>query len=333
MNAIRASFIQDLKIAILAGGRESDVRDQLPILLQNLGEQKVVDYVVRNALEFATPDNLYIIVGIQQDEMRHHLGAGYQYINQDTQLGTGHAVLQLEPLMEGFNGNLLILYGDTPLFRLDSIRGLLNRHQLRQADLTIMTAIVDKKYPYGRIIRDGSGNIIDIIEAAQATKPVLDIRELNVGAYLVRSEAIFPVIKKLAPSPIDNTYRLTDCVHELIRSGKVVESYQIYDPDEVHGINTTDDLKYAEFILQKRLFQPHHPMGEGKVTFGTGGWRAIIGESLLFITYANYHRPLANMITRNGMERHGVLIGFDRRFLSDRWLEAASEILPGIIYL
>ena len=80
------------------------------------------------------------------------------------------------------------------------------------------------------------------------------IRELNVGAYVVRTDTIFPALKKLPPSPVDGTYRLTDCVHQLIRSGLKVESYQTYDQDEVQGINTSDDLAYAEFILNKRLF-------------------------------------------------------------------------------
>src|SRR4030065_2933609 len=141
-----------------------------------------------------------------------------------------------------------------------------------------MTAMVNQSYPYGRIIRDASGQTIDIIEAAEASPSVLEIRELNVGAYLVRSEVIFSALEKLSPSPMDGSYRLTDCVHELIRSGKGVESYQIFDPDEVQGINTAEDLANAEFILQKRLFHPHQPEEESKVTFGTGGWRAIIGE-------------------------------------------------------
>ncbi|HEX7973742.1 MAG TPA: sugar phosphate nucleotidyltransferase, partial [Anaerolineales bacterium] len=274
---------QELKVVILAAGKESVTSGVKPILLQNLGDRKVVDYVVQNAIQLTSPYDLFIVVGYQQDEMRLHLGAGYQYITQVEQLGTGHAVLQLKPLLEDFKGDLLILYGDTPLFRPDSIRGLLNRHRLRRAHLTLLTAIVDQPHPYGRIIRDSAGQIMDIIEAAEASQVVQEIRELNVGAYVVRADAIFSALKKLSPSPLDGTYRLTDCVHQLIRSGLRVESYSIYDPDEVQGINTAEDLAQAEFILQKRLFRPHRPEEENKVAFGTGGWRAVISQTTLAI--------------------------------------------------
>ena len=128
---------------------------------------------------------------------------------------------------------------------------------------------------------------------------------------------------------MDGSYRLTDCVHELIRSGMGVESYQIYDPDEVQGINTAEDLANAEFILQKRLFHPHRPEEEGKVTFGTGGWRAIIGEGFTMHNVRRLSQALANEITRQGQEKRGVVIGYDRRFLSDRAAEVSAEVFAG----
>jgi phosphomannomutase len=318
-----------LKVVILAAGKETGVPDARLILLQDLGGCKVVDYVVQNAVQLVPPEDIYVVVGRGQEEMRTHLGLDYQYILQDKQLGTGHAVLQLKPLLEDFHGDLLILYGDTPLFRFDSIRGLLNRHRLRQAHLTLLTAVVNRPYPYGRIIRAASGQIIDIIEAAGASQAVLEIRELNVGAYLVRADAIFRALQKLSPSPIDGTYRLTDCVHELIRSGMGVESYQIYDPDEVQGINTAEDLANAEFILQKRLFHPQRPEEESNVVFGTGGWRAIIGEGFTMHNVRRLSQALGNEITRQGQEQRGVVIGFDRRFLSDRAAEVSAEVFAG----
>jgi len=298
-------------------------------LLQDLGDRKVVDYVVQNALQLVPHEDIYVVVGRGQEEMRLHLGNAYNFIHQEEQLGTGHAVLQLEPILKDLHGDLLILYGDTPLFRPDSIRGLLNRHRLRQAELTLLTEVVDRAYPYGRIIRDSSGNIIDIIEETEATAVVRKIRELNVGAYVVRTDTIFPALEKLSPSPIDCSYRFTDCVHQLIRSGLKVETYQTYDQDEVQGINTSDDLASAEFILKKRLFQPHRLEDEDRVAFGTGGWRAIIGEGFTMHNVRRLSQALANEITRQGQERRGVVIGFDRRFLSDRAAETAAEVFAG----
>jgi phosphomannomutase len=313
---------------ILAAGTESIATDQ-SLLLQDLGDCKVIDFVVRTAQRLVSPQDLYLIVGHRQEEIRAHLGPDYQYLVQSEQRGTGHAVLQLQPLLQDYTGDLLILYGDTPLFSPDSIRGLLNRHRLRQAHLTLLTAVVDLPMPYGRIIRDASGRIVDIIEANDASEVVRNIRELNVGAYVVRAETIWPALTHLAPSLSDGTYRLTDCAHQLIRSGLSVESYQIYDQDEVQGINTIADLAQAALILQKRLFRPRRPEAENRVAFGTGGWRAIIGEGFTMYNVRRLSQALANEVTRRQQEKQGVLIGYDRRFLSKQAAEVAAEVFAG----
>jgi len=326
---IRNPKSEILKAIILAAGKEAMADGTAPMVLQTLGDRKIIDYVVRNGLQLASPDDLYIVVGYRREEVQAHLGPDYHYVVQEEQLGTGHAVLQVYPLLKDFHGDLLILYGDTPLFRPASIRGLLNRHRLRQAHLTLLTAVVDRPLPYGRIIRDAAGRIMDIIEETEASPEVREIRELNVGAYVVRAEAILPALKTLSPSPLDGEYRLTDCAHHLIRSGLRVESYQIYDQDEVLGINTGDDLAQAEFILQKRLYRPRRHEEQNLIAFGTGGWRAIIGEGFTLHNVRRLAQALANEITRQGWEKRGVVIGFDRRFLSDRAAEAAAEVFAG----
>ena len=326
---IRNPKSEILKAVILAAGKEAIAADAGPMMLQTLGNRKIIDYVIQNGLQVVSPDDLYIVVGYQREEVQAHLGPDYHYVIQEEPLGTGHAVLQLAPLLKDFQGDLLILYGDTPLFRPASIRGLLNRHRLRQAHLTLLTAVVDRPLPYGRIIRDAADRIIDIIEETEASPEVREIRELNVGAYVVHAEDIFPALKALSPSPLDGEYRLTDCAHRLIRSGLRVESYQIYDQDEVLGINTGDDLAQAEFILQKRLYRPHRHEEQNLITFGTGGWRAIIGEGFTLHNVRRLAQALASEITRQGQEKRGVVIGFDRRFLSDRAAEAAAEVFAG----
>ena len=319
----------ELKAVILAAGKEAIAGDAEPMVLQTLGDRKIIDYVLQNALQVAAADDLYVIVGYQRERVKAHLGPDYTYAIQEQQLGTGHAVLQLEPLLQDFRGDLLILYGDTPLFRPASIRGLINRHRLCQAHLTLLSAVVDRPLPYGRIIRDANHRIMDIIEEREASPEVQEIRELNVGAYVVRAEYIFPALKTLSPSPLDGDYRLTDCAHRLIRSGLRIESYQIYDQDEVQGINTTEDLEQAEFVLEKRLYRPRREEEHNLITFGTGGWRAIIGEGFTLHNVRRLTQALANDLTRRGQEHRGAVIGFDRRFLSDRAAEAAAEVFAG----
>jgi len=317
----------DLKAVILAGGTKVAPGGR-PIVLQRLGDRTILDCVLANARQVVAADDLYVVVGDQQGEVRAHLGDQCRYIVQPEPLGTGHAVQQLVSVLKDYQGDLLILYGDTPLFRPASIRGLLNRHALRQAHLTLLTATSDRPLPYGRIIRDAGGRIMDVIEETEASPAVREIHELNVGAYIVSAPAIFSALEHLAPAA-DGKYPLTDCVHHLIRSGLRVESYQICDPDEIQGINTSQDLERAEFILQKRLFRPRREEEQNQVSFGTGGWRAIIGEGFTLHNVRRLSQALANEITRRGQEKRGVLIGYDRRFLSNRAGEAAAEVFAG----
>jgi len=318
-----------LKAVLLAAGAKSITEDGLPVLLQDLGGQKIIDYVTANAAQVVAPQDTYVVVGYRREAIQGRLGPGYRYVVQGEARGTGDAVRQLQPLLEDFDGDLLILYGDTPLFRPASIRGLINRHRLREANLTLLTAMADRPYPYGRVIRDSDGRIMDIIEEAQASARVKEIRELNVGAYVVSAQQIWPVLETLPPSPVDGEYRLTDSAHRLIHRGLNVESYQIYDPDEIQGINTRADLERAEFILQKRLFRPRWHEERNIIQFGTGGWRAVIGEGFTLQNVRRLCQALANDITRRGLERRGVLIGYDRRFLSDQAAEAAAEVFAG----
>lgn len=299
------------------------------MVFQKLDGKTVLEYVLENARAAVRSDQIYIVVGPGGEEPSNLPAGDYRYITQPEPLGTGHAVLQAAAAMRGFDGDLLILYGDTPLFRAASIRGLLNRHRLRQAHLTLLTAETTHPLPYGRIIRDAAGRIIDIIEEAEATEAVRNIRELNAGAYAVDAGVIFHALERLSPSPVDGEYRMTDCVHELIRSGLRVESYQTYDEDEVQGINVPEDLERAAFILEKRLFRPRRLEEENQIRFGTGGWRAIIGEGFTMHNVRRLCQALANEITRRGAEKHGVVVGFDRRFLSKQAAEASAEVFAG----
>ena len=318
-----------LKAVILAAGKEAITANGEPLVLQTLGERSILQCVVQNALQVVRAEDIYVVVGYRQEDVRAQLGPKFNYVVQEEALGTGDAMLQVARVLKDFPGNLLILYGDTPLFRPDSIRGLLNRHKLQKADLTLLTANVDRTLPYGHIIRDAAGQIIDIIEDTEASAEVRQIHELNVGVYVVNAGVISVALESLTPSPRDGEYRLTDCVHQLIRSGLRVVNYQLYDQDEVQGINTQQDLEHAEFILQKRLFRPHRQEEQNVVAFGTGGWRAIIGEGFTMHNVRRLSQALSNEITRRRDEKHGVLIGYDRRFLSKQAAEASAEVFAG----
>ena len=303
-------------------------------LLEPLGEKRIVDYVVDLALRFVDPGDLYLVVGNQARQLRRHLGDRFHYLVQDELRGTGHAVLQTALSLSGYSGDLLILYGDAPLFRPASILGMLHRHRLTAADLTLFTAVSERRLPYGRILRDVSGQVIDILEEgvvqeAGPSSPMRQISELNLGAYVAGAQKLFAALKRLENAAANGQLRLTDSIHHFIRSGHSVATYQSYDPDEILGINTVDNLEQAEFILQKRYLRPHRAQEKSEIHFGTGGWRAIIGEGFTMNNVRRLCQALANQVIRQGREPAGVLIGFDRRFLSDRAADVAAEVFAG----
>ena len=318
-----------LKTVILAAGKETITADGQPLILQTLGDCSILECVAENALQAVRVEDIYIVVGERQEQVRSMLGERYNYVVQQEPLGTGDAVLHVSRLLGDFPGNLLILYGDTPLLRPGTIRGLLNRHRLRKAHLTVLTANVDRPLPYGRIIRDASGEIIDIIEDKDASAQVREIHELNAGAYVVNAGILAAALGKLFAAPRNGESQLTDCVHQLIRRGCRIASYQLYDQDEVQGINTAQDLEQARFILQKRLYRPRREEEQNLIAFGTGGWRAIIGEGFTMHNVRRLSQALSNEITRREVESRGVMIGYDRRFLSKQAAEASAEVFAG----
>lgn len=319
----------DLRAVVLAAGKDATTPDGGPLILESLGERSVLECVMRNALQLVPADRIYVVVGYREEEVRERLGEGYRYVVQTELLGTAHAVLQVAPLLEGFQGDVLVLYGDTPLFRPDTIRGLVNRHRLKRSHLTLLTAMVDRPLPYGRIVRSASGQILEIIEEDEASSEVREIRERNIGAYVVDAATLFSALGRLRRSPRDGQYRLTDCVHDLVHSGLRVENYELHDLDEIQGINSAADLAHAEYVLLKRLFRPRRQEEQNQVAFGTGGWRAIIGEGFTLHNVRRLSQALANGITRRGQEKRGVIIGYDRRFLSRQAAEASAEVFAG----
>lgn len=318
-----------LRAIVLAAGKDATTPDGSPLILESLGERTVLDCVMRNVLQLVPAEHIYVVVGYREEEVRRQLGAGYRYVVQTDLLGTGHAVLQAAPLIQSFHGDVLILYGDTPLFRPDTIRGLVNRHRLKNSHLTLLTAMVDRPLPYGRIVRSAAGRILEIIEEDEASSEVREIRERNIGAYVVDAATLFSALGRLRRSPRDGQYRLTDCVHDLVHSGLRVESYELHDLDEVQGINSAADLEHAGFVLLKRLFRPRRQEEQNQVAFGTGGWRAVIGEGFTLHNVRRLSQALANEITRRGQEKRGVIIGYDRRFLSRQAAEASAEVFAG----
>jgi alpha-D-glucose phosphate-specific phosphoglucomutase len=318
-----------LNAIILAAGTQSMRADGRPILLERLGEQRVIDAVLNNIRTLVKEEDIYLVVGHFAEEFKQHLGESYQYIEQATPRGTGHAVALVASFLRGYEGDLLIVYGDTPLFSAVSLRGLLNHHRQTGADLSLLTAISDEEYPYGHIIRDDLGKIRDLVEHEQANTYERDIRELNLGAYAVNASCLWQVLPGLAAQQRERNLALTEIVSVFTQRNWKIGSYQVYDQDEIQGINNREDLERAALIVQKRYFLRQEHEESNQIQFGTGGWRAVIGEGFTMFNVRRLSQAIANQIQQEGQQAQGVLIGFDHRFLSNFAAQAAAEIFAG----
>ena len=307
---------------VLAAGSDPESR---ALLTQPLGDSTVVQLAVDNVRTVVEANRIVVVVARDDTTIRGLLGPELTYVVQDGTPGTGGAALLGLGYLLSDSDQVLVTYADTPLLRPDSLLGLFTRHRLKGADLSVLTAVIDEPDPsYGRVLREG-GRISAIIEGSDLTTEHDMIHEVNVGGY-VATPGLF--LGTLATMAAAGEHRLTDLARRVINSGGRVHSYQIHDPDEVQGINSPEELALAEDIVLKRLFVPRKNT-DTKIVFGTGGWRAVIGEGYTLANVRRLCQAIANETIRQELDSQPVVIGGDRRFLSHDSAIAAAEVFAG----
>lgn len=324
-----------MKAIILAAGHNQNLREdaaETPWLLRALGDRAILDYVVDLGRHAVGADNLLIVIDQRGNQVEQHLGDGYRYVEQRQPLGTGHAVLQAHPYLKDHTGSLLILHGDSPFFRRSSVLGMIQRHCLKNSCLTLLTGLTERVLRSGWVLRGQDGQIVDIIDNAD-TAPVPQANfEVNTGSYVVKASLLWPALQQLLAEKKgqqSGEVRLTDCMRRLVRGGCTVDNYLVLDADELLDINSAADLDDAALILQKRQLRPRRMEEHNIIHFGTGGWRALIGEGFTLDNVRRLCQSLANDIMRHDREQDGVLIGYDRRFLGESSAHAAAEVFAG----
>ncbi|WP_353708517.1 NTP transferase domain-containing protein [Cellulosimicrobium sp. ES-005] len=311
---------------VLAAGHDAASRD---LLSQPLGSATVVELAVANVRRVVDASRIVVVVAPDDPTVRELLGEDVVYVEQEAPLGTGDAVLAARGAVAsvlglGVDEPVLVAYADTPLLRSESLLGLLTRHTLTGADLTLLSAVVDDPDGYGRVVR-AEGEITAILESSEAGDVAEPRTEINVGAYVAAPRLLFGELERMAS---DGEHRLTELARRVIGAGKRISSYRIVDVDEVRGINTPDELAQAADIVLKRLFVPKKNT-DTKIVFGTGGWRAVIGEGYTLANVRRLCQAIANETIRRGLDGKGVVIGGDRRFLSRESAIAAAEVFAG----
>lgn len=308
---------------ILAAGHDAASR---ALITHPLGEATVVELAVANVRAVVPADRIVVVVAPGDRDVRALLGPDLTYVEQAEPLGTGNAVLAARAAIRAlYPETVLVAYADTPLLRSASLLGLLNRHTLKRADLSLLTAVVDDPAPtYGQVART-DGQVSAVLEPEDRTAGGEDRVEINVGAYVSAPGLLFGELDAMAAA---GEHRLTELARRLIADGKRIADYRIYDIDEVRGINTPSELQDAADVLLKRLFMPTKNT-DTKIVFGTGGWRAVIGEGYTLANVRRLCQAIANGAIRRGIDHLGVVIGGDRRFLSRESAIAAAEVFAG----
>jgi bifunctional UDP-N-acetylglucosamine pyrophosphorylase / glucosamine-1-phosphate N-acetyltransferase len=237
-------------VAILAAGKGTRMKSDLPKVLHLLGGQSLIERVLMSCADLQ-PDRQLAIVGYQADlvktAMVHY--PDLEFVEQAQQLGTGHAVQQLLPHLDDFTGDLLVLNGDVPLLRPETLKALLQTHQQHQNAATILTAQIPNPQGYGRVFCDGSNLLKEIVEDRDCTDAQRQNRRVNAGIYCFNWQQLKEVLPKLQSNNDQQEYYITDAVNFL----SPVMVYDVPDDREILGINDRRQLADAYQILQSQI--------------------------------------------------------------------------------
>jgi bifunctional UDP-N-acetylglucosamine pyrophosphorylase/glucosamine-1-phosphate N-acetyltransferase len=239
---------------ILAAGVSKRMNTRLAKVLHEVCGRPMLDYVI-DACRGVGVDKMYIVVGFSANEVRTRFGGQNDivWIEQKEQKGTAHAVLCCREYLKDFAGQTLVLCGDGPLIRTETLKILVDKHQNEHASATLATAVLEDPAGYGRIIRDNYGNIEGIVEDADCTPEQLKIQEVNPSYYLFTNKILFKYAEQVKPDNVKGEFYLTDALAMLIRAGHKVVAVTAVRPEEAVSVNSREQLSDAGKIMQRRI--------------------------------------------------------------------------------
>ena len=245
----------DLQVCILAAGKGTRMRSRLPKVLHPVLGRAMIDHVLV-AVGALQPGGMTLVVGHEAETVRRHVGATdhLHWVEQTEQLGTGHAVIQCEPVI-GEGRNVLIVCGDTPLLRSETLAALVAEHRNLNSDVTVLTAVPASPFGYGRIVRDESGRVTSIVEEKDASEVQRQIGEVSSGIYCVRREVLFGLLHSIENNNAQGEYYLPDIVPLALGRGLSVEAVAMADANEMCGINDRAQLATVEAEMQARIIR------------------------------------------------------------------------------
>lgn len=241
----------EVHVVVLAAGQGTRMKSALPKVLHRLSGGTLIDWVLDTA-DCLDPTTTTVVVGHLADKVISCVGnrQGVQFVTQEPQLGTAHALLQTEPVLKDSAGTLVLLSGDVPLLKPETLRRLVEAHSGANAAATVVTATVERPYGYGRIIRTG-GRIARIVEERDASPAERQIREINGGIYAFDLQPLFDALRGVASQNTQGEYYLTDLIAIYRRRKLPVETLMVADPWEIRGINSRTELAEVSRIVRQ----------------------------------------------------------------------------------
>lgn len=238
---------------ILAAGKSTRMNSETPKVLHKVCDQLMIDHVL-NAVRSAGVEKIVVVVGhkaeVVQAALEHHNDVAFAL--QAEQKGTGHAVMVCREAVGDHDGPVLVLAGDTPLLRGESLSGLLNEQAEHNAACVVGTASTENNHGLGRIVRDVDGNFLRITEHKDANEEELKIQEINTGCFAYDCKKLFEALDQIKPDNSQAEYYLTDCAEILLKAGETVIAAEKLSIDEAMGVNTQEQLAEVEQVMLNR---------------------------------------------------------------------------------
>ncbi|MGJ9460231.1 bifunctional UDP-N-acetylglucosamine diphosphorylase/glucosamine-1-phosphate N-acetyltransferase GlmU [Oceanobacillus sp. CF4.6] len=241
---------------ILAAGQGTRMKSKLYKVLHPVAGRAMVQHVI-DQLNTVKLDKMVTIVGFGADKVKDQIGQASEFVVQEEQLGTGHAVLQSEALLKDKEGTTIVACGDTPLIKGETYQALFNYHEESGAGTTILTAKTDNPAGYGRVLRNETNEVERIVEHKDASEDELLVNEINTGTYCFDNQALFAALQEVSNDNVQGEYYLPDVIEIMRHKGKKVSAFLTPDFEETLGVNDRVALAEAEKTMKKRINEKH----------------------------------------------------------------------------
>lgn len=246
---------RSLAVVIMAAGMGTRMNNpEMAKVMFTINGKPMVEHVVDLALRLHA-SQVIVVVGWKKDSVIEHVRATFdarvECVEQTPQLGTGHAVMQAEKALAGFQGDILVLSGDVPMLSFETVKALFDLHRNSGAQATVLTAILEDATGYGRVLRDAQGRVTGIVEHKDATEEQRRVREINSGIYVFDAELLFESLRHITTANAQKEYYLTDVFQYFWRHQHKVSASVAANPREIQGINTVAQLEAARAEMAK----------------------------------------------------------------------------------